>query len=461
MTFTRVYCMYLKNILLVALLPILCLTATAQNIPLHSYMQDDTILKAQWIKQVAQIKESWINKANPELKKEYESIYQLQFSEIEKVINSKKSITAREPYNYLQQILAVILKANPELKSDGLRLFFSRDWWPNAYSMGDGTIVINAGLMVHLNNESELAFVLCHELAHFYKKHTQQGIDNYIKQTRSNEFQQKLKTLSKQTYGVNQELDKMVRSLVFDSRHHSRSKESEADLQAFSYFVKTGYSSTGIISLLHTLDTIDHARLFPELNFQNIFTSDNIPFKRKWIQSETTIFSQMGTAKVADDDSLKTHPDCLLRIAALTDSVKKQQTGSSFLVNEAYFKQLKQELLTEMIEYCFQSDNISRNLYYNLQLLQQQEQLPLASWAIARDLNKIYSLQKNHQAGLSIEAENKAFPDDYNLLLRFLNRIRLDELSVLTNEFCKKYLSPYKNYELVNEQLKIAEKNTH
>lgn len=418
-------------------------------------------MKAQWVKDVAKVKENWLTNVNPSLRNEYESIYQTHFNDIEKLISSKKSITAKDPYNYLQQILATILKANPELKKEGIRLFFSRDWWPNAYSMGDGTIVINAGLLIHLQNESELALVLCHELAHFYKKHTQQGIDNYIKQTTSIEFQQKLKTISKQTYGVNKELEKMSKTLIFDSRHHSRNKESEADLQAFAYFVNTGYNCAGAISLLHTLDTIDRATFLPELNLQPIFNFEKFPFKKKWIQNEKVIFSQMGNTKTGQNDSLKTHPDCILRIKTLTDSVKNHPSGSAFLVNENYFKQLKQDLLTEMIEYCFQSDNISRNLYYNLQLFQQQQQLPLVSWAIARDLNKIYLLQKNHEAGLSVEAENSIYPDDYNLLLRFLNRVRLDELSSITNEFCIKYLSAYKNYEQINEQIKIAEKNTH
>lgn len=457
--------MLLKTILILLILFLKSLLLPAQQNPFYTYQKDDTVLKKKWVGSVRQVKASWMEKVSPSLKKDYEHIYKLHFEQIERTISGNGCITAREPHSYLQQILDKIIKANPVLKAEEIRLFFTRDWWPNAYSMGDGSIAINAGLVIHLQNEAELAFVLCHELAHYYKSHTPQSIDNYVKEITSDAFQKKLKELSKQTYGVNTELEKLTRNIVFNNRRHSRNREAEADIQAFAFYKKTGYDSKSIVSVLKLLDTIDQASAFPKLDIQTILNFESYPFKKKWVQEESAIFGQMNNQTAADEtkekDSLKTHPDCDLRIAALKDSVALHTSGTSFLVDEFYFRTLKEVLLIEMIEHCYQSDNVSRNLYYNLLLLQQQKQVNLAAFLIARDLNQLYEQQKIHKAGLLTDTESKLFNQDYNQLLRFINRVRLDELAQVTRAFCQRYLIPLKEFQPVAEQINIAEKHNN
>ena len=457
--------MLLKTLLHTILLLCFCTLLSAQQNPFYTFQTDDAILKKNWVQSIRMVKTSWLSKVNPSLKKDYEEIYKTHFEQIEKIINGKSSITAKEPHAYLQQVVTKIIKANPVLIADELRIFFTRDWWPNAYSMGDGSIAINAGLVIHMHNEAELAFVLCHELAHYYRAHTLQSVDNYVSVTNSPAFQNRLKELSKQQYGVNKELEKLSLNLIFNSRHHSRSKETEADLQAFSFFKNTGYNANGIVSLLQLLDTVDRATVFPKLNVQTILNFEGYPFKKKWIQEESAIFAKIQT-QTADDkakevDSFKTHPDCVVRIATLKDSVSSHNAGKNFLVDENYFQKLKEELLLEMIEHTYQSDNLSRNLYYNLQLLQQQKQSNLAAYFIVRDLNKLYEQQKKHKAGLLVDTENKFYAEDYNQLLRLLNRIRLDELAQMTRAFCNRYLSSLKDFQPVVEQINIAEKNNN
>lgn len=457
--------MLLKTLLHTILLLCFCTLLPAQQNPFYTFHTDDTLLTKNWVLSVRNVKTSWLSKVSPTLKKGYEEVYKTHFEQIEKTISGKSTVTAKQPYQYLQEILAKIIKANPVLKAEELRIFFTRDWWPNAYSMGDGSIAINAGLVIHMQNEAELAFVLCHELAHYYKAHTLQSVDNYVNITNSPEFQKRLKELSKQQYGVNKELEKLSLNIIFNSRHHSRSRETEADLQAFSFFKNTGYNANGIVSLLQLLDTVDKATVFPKLNVQTILNFEGYPFKKKWIQEESAIFSKINTQtseeKAKEIDSFKTHPDCSVRIAALKDSVASQNAGKDFLVDETYFQKLKEELLLEMIEHTYQADNLSRNLYYNLLLLQQQKHTNLAAYFIARDLNKLYQQQKNHKAGLLLDNENKFYADDYNQLLRLLNRIRLDELAQLTTAFCDRYLSPLKEFQPVAEQINIAEKNNN
>ena len=76
-----------------------------------------------------------------------------------------------------------------------------------------------------------------------------------------------------------------------------------------------------------------------------------------------------------------------------------------------------------MTEQCYRDNNLSRNLYYNLFLLQASENTPVAVYSIARCLNDIYDSQKNHTLGSRIDTESKGYPEGYNLLLRMLNQI--------------------------------------
>ncbi|MGZ5222425.1 MAG: M48 family metallopeptidase, partial [Chitinophagaceae bacterium] len=347
------------------------------------------------------------------------------------------------------------------LKKTDARIVFSRDWWPNAYSMGEGTIAINAGLMIFLDNEAELVFVLCHELAHYYLDHTAKAIKKYVETVNSDAFQQELRRLSKTQYGANRQLEELTKSFVFSSRRHNRENEAAADRLAFSFMKKTGYDCNAIKTGLELLDKVDDSLVFKPLALEQVFNFSGYPFRKKWIQKESSIFSQLNEndspRSVKEKDSLKTHPDCDKRIALLSDSLQAVAgTGKKFMVDEQLFNQLKKDFFIEMAEQCYRDKNLSRNLYYSLLLLQ-SENMPVAVYSVARCLNQIYDLQKDHQLGQKLDTENKSYPEEYNLLLRMLGRLRLDEIADLNYHFGKQYEMTMKGYSAFEKELKKAQ----
>ena len=100
-------------------------------------------------------------------KKDYEKAYKNQLELVKDLLLSSRSVTEDSAYHYIQSVVKKIINSNEVLKELDVRVVFSRDLWPNAYSIGDGTIAFNAGLFIFLKNEAEMAFILCHELAHF------------------------------------------------------------------------------------------------------------------------------------------------------------------------------------------------------------------------------------------------------------------------------------------------------
>jgi len=119
-----------------------------------------------------------------------------------------------------------------------------------------------------------------------------------------------------------------------------------------------------------------------------------------------------------------------------------------------FFNRLKKDFFIEMTEQCYHVNNLCRNLYYSLLLLQGKENIPEAVYSVARCLNQVYENQKKHRLGLTIDSENKNYSGDYNLLLRMLSRLRLDEITAINYHFCKQYYEQVKGYPGFREEIK-------
>lgn len=448
-----------KNCLLFILLCAINFHGLAQLEQVYSFQKDDTILRKKYGEESLKKKEIFLTSATKEYKGDYKRIYEEQFKEIDALWQSTRPVTSPEARAYIRSVAKKIIAANDELKQTDARVIFSRDWWPNAFCMGDGTVGVNAGLMVFLDNEAELAFVISHELAHYYMQHSAKAIKKYVATINSDTFKKELKRLSKQQYRVNQQLEELTKSLAFDSRRHNRDNEAEADLQAFNFMKKTGYDCSAIKTTLQLLDKIDDSSLFKPLSLEEMFNFNQYPFKTRWIQKESSLFSQLSEddspLSQSERDSLKTHPDCSKRISLLTDSlIRIGSSGRKFLFDSNIFNKLKKDFIIEITEQCYNTGNLSRNLYYSLLLLQAKQDTPMAVYSVARCLNQLYEDQKNHKLGLKIDAENKKYSADYNLLLRMLHRLRLDEIAMLNLSFCKLHYQQMKAYPVFAEEIK-------
>lgn len=425
----------------------------------YPFWKDDSLLKESSYKISLEKKKQWLAAAGKPDADTYRKIYDQQFREITDIWQSSRSVTAPPAHQYLQQLFAHIKKSNPAIAESDARVIFTRDWWPNAYSMGEGTIVINAGLLTWLRNEAQLAFILCHELAHYHLDHSGKSVKRYVDTMNSAAVQQELKRLSKDKYRVNQQLEALAKGITFNNRRHNREYEQAADHYALSLMKQTGFDITQSVTTLELLDKIDELLAARPLDLQAVLNQSAYPFRQKWIQAESGIFSQLKASTnltEQEKDSLKTHPDCRERIAAMQQDTGAQIGQQLFFTSNENFERLKSEMYIEMMERCYQDNNLSRHLYFALSLLQHQPFQPVAAYAVARGLNTVYQRQKNHKLGLSVDAENKTFPEDYNLLLRMLNRIRLEEMVALNLAFCNSYNDRMSNYPAFRKEHELA-----
>ena len=172
---------------------VLAMSVHAQEASIYKFWKDDTILRKKYYEQTLGKKDEFIRAAGKEHAKDYKMVYDEQFASIGHLWKSSRTVTAPEAHQYLQSLVQKIIAANPLLKGTDARIVFTRDAWPNAVSMGDGTIVVNAGLMIYLANEAELVFVLCHELSHYYLDHTNKSVKKWVEEVNSDAFKAEIK----------------------------------------------------------------------------------------------------------------------------------------------------------------------------------------------------------------------------------------------------------------------------
>lgn len=444
------------------LLSATCLAGYGQLKPVYNFQNDDSLLKKEYYSQASEQQKKLISSLGKEYKDDYKHVYEGRFEIVSDLLKSDKTVTDPKVHQYLQSVLKNITQSNPELKTLPIRLVFSRDSWPNAYSIGEGTLVINAGLFVYLENEAQLVFAICHELAHLYLDHSNKRIKQNVETVNSEAFKKEVKRISKQEYNVGRQLDSLVRNISYDFRRHGRESEAEADRFAFQFMKKTNYDCNAIISCLQLLDRVDDTAFYKPLMLEQVFNFNEYPFKKKWIQKESVLFGQMtnndSPLSAAEQDSLKTHPDCSKRIILLRDSIENIPAGKLFITDEAYFRQLKKDFLVEITEQLYKIKALSGNLYNSLRMLQEKENLQFAVYSVARCLNILYEAQKDHWLGKVTVKENRRYEEDLNLLLRMVDRLKLDEIAELNYHFCRYYQVLMEGYEGFEEEFKKARK---
>lgn len=103
----------------------------------------------------------------------------LEFRQGKKVQGRLKLLEERSVQEYVSHLGDSLLPAGAEGTSRPIefRFFVVEDPEINAASLPDGTMLINTGLLGAIQNESQLAFVMSHEIAHVLQAHYKREVD--------------------------------------------------------------------------------------------------------------------------------------------------------------------------------------------------------------------------------------------------------------------------------------------
>jgi hypothetical protein len=423
--------------------------ASAQNAAFLPAAEDAAFLKTLSAKYEGHYKNE-LAALPKENRKDFEELYKMRWDNVKGVFEKKEIYTAARAQRYLDSLVAEIVKGNPSLQHVNFNCYFSRSGVPNASYIGEGIILFNMGLFTRLDNESEAAFVLCHEIAHFYLQHIENSMRRYVDALNSKDVQNKLQKIKKSEYGKRQQVDDLLKNLTFDFRRHGRDHESQADSLAVEFMNNTHFDISSSLTTLALLDSVDHETLHIDTYLQKTFNSKEYPFQKRWLQKEEGLLG--GHGKIKDDDtladSLKTHPDCKQRIQILEPLVNKYQAGARFknVISQSTFESLKNNFSYEIIEFSYSSGNYTRSLYYALDLLQHKPGDPYIITQVGKIFNGFYAAQKTHTLGKFIDLPSPYYQPEYNLLLQFVQNLYIEDYSAIGYQFLKQYSGQFTNY---------------
>ncbi len=434
----------------------------------NSYSQSDTFFiqtkndSLYFNKEYKEIEERYkenINSIKGEFSKEFKEIYKERFENIAENFTSKKLFTNQQAHDYLNSLLSEIIKNNEGLQQLKLNVFFTKTEIANATFVGENTIIFNTGLFHRLQNESQVAFVLCHELAHLFLKHSDQFIEKYVTTINSKDFQKELKSIKNAEYNKRAQLEKLALNLQFDNRKHSRYKENEADSLAIIFLTKTKFDNKESISLLNILDKLDDENFNAENSLISNFNSSNYPFQKSWLEKEEGLLG--GHAKIKEDnqiaDSLKTHPDCKKRIEIVQKLLYKypQNNIGKSVINQSLFSLLKDRLPLENIAYYDEKKQYSTVFYYSLKHLENMQNNAFLITEIGKCFNEFYKAQKKHQLNKITTLPFPNNDESFNWVLQFIQNLSTDDYKFLSIEFLKKHEQNFDKYaafkQILNE----------
>jgi len=353
--------------------------------------------------------------------------------------------------NWIDGILDEIWRGNPTLPKAEITLYLSRYAEPNAVCHGEGSLVFNLGLLPFMENESQVAFVLCHEIAHYAQNHVNQAIEKYVETLYSKETQKQLNEISRSEFNKTQKAMALIKDFAYGSGRHSRFKESEADSLAVVYLSRTRYNPAAAIRTLEILDIIDSVQ-WPVIPYKTLFDNAQYPYQDAWLAQKKNTLSAAATETRKsnwDEDSLKTHPDCLKRIALTNAQLKGIQvnSGLAFLQPEAQFKTMRQLSRYEVVEGLYQMEAYGRCLFRTLVLLQEFPDDAYLHAMVVKCLYEIHAYQKNHELRRVLDLPAPGNDPEYDRFLRFMNQLRLKDISQIGYFYAENRLEKYRANE--------------
>ncbi|MEZ4843216.1 MAG: M48 family metallopeptidase [Bacteroidia bacterium] len=207
----------------------------------------------------------------------------------------------------------------------------------NAFSTDQGFIFITTETIAEVQNSEQLAFIMCHELSHFIKKH------NYLS------YERKIKIDSKRYPSESQKE-------VLEYFKYSRENEFQADDLGIELFLNAGFDKANAISAITNLAphnrwvkgyywTFDYLE-DQYFHFPDVYTDlDNIHLAKY-----EKLFPSYYTFKTITDESIKdsaelsllnTHPDWKDRLSKVVTKLLRDSASLEFpiegKINPEYF----------------------------------------------------------------------------------------------------------------------------
>ncbi|WP_330444327.1 M48 family metallopeptidase [Flavobacterium sp. C4GT6] len=393
-----------------------------------------TKLKVEYVKKFKNINNSreYETSAQKNIIKEIYGGLQEDF--IEK-IDDNNFICDGDINSYLNGLMNEILTSN-SIDKGIYRILLSKDPQVNAYNTGDGTVVVNYGLFLAVDNEDELVFVICHEIGHQFLDHLKKDVEAYARLSTSEEMIKKTKEIKKQKYNKASMATNLLKNIRYQSYSERREKEIEADSIGLVFYRQTKRSPAAAISLLQKLDVSDTEKdsLVVE-DYKKIFEKGGFVVKQRYFEQEESLFQTYTKDERFNADSLKSHPDCSTRITLIKDYLDNKFIESS-TASSTGFEEIKRNSVYQNLFNMFSAQDYGISLYEALKLYKYELQDPVLKNIIYLNLVKIYDSRKNYTINRYVpKHDNLNNTKSLNRFISFISNIKMTDLETIINNF--------------------------
>ncbi len=162
-----------------------------------------------------------------------ESFNDVNDYETNTLLNSGLVISNSPANTYLNKIADELLSKDPDTRRK-LRIYILKSADVNAMTLNNGMIFICTGMLAHVENEAQLAFVLSHEIIHYKKQHIFKAYKKIITVVKEEEDK------AKKEHSFDE--DEFETNLITKYTRFSREQESEADVEGLKLLSKTSYN---------------------------------------------------------------------------------------------------------------------------------------------------------------------------------------------------------------------------
>ncbi|MEZ5046046.1 MAG: M48 family metalloprotease [Chitinophagaceae bacterium] len=355
---------------------------------------------------------------------------------------SKAFIADTTTTHYLQRVLDSVMHLNGI--QTNYEVVLTRFSVANAFNMGDYRLYINIGLFKCLDNEAQLAYVICHELAHKMLNHAELKFIAKQKEKDDKKKKKEIRSIERAKYNKLDRAVNYARQNEYNYAQYSRVNEYQADSLALVLMMKSNYDLKEIKQLFENLDASDSINTpVPVVKF---FNNETYQINTEWLNdSEYKIDFGNASLYEFDKDSLKTHPDMKNRYEKVDSLLLVwkyvEQDKKKYILSDSVFKHITFCADFEELEILKLNKRYASIIFHAMDLVEKYPHMTYLHKTIAENLKNIYTAFETHKLHKHIPLESEQMSDYYKELLRIIYHCSLNDYKLL----CKAYCDNYKN----------------
>lgn len=284
---------------------------------------------------------------------------------------------------YVSNVADNALSSDPKLRKQ-LHFFVIKSSGVNAFITENGFAFVTVGLLSQIENEAQLALIICHEASHFRDKHSMQ------KNVRTNKL-----SIGKSSVNADERLKSMI--------SFSKELELQADYEGFVLLLKSKYTTAHAETVF---DMMKYSHLpYEKLTMStNYFDESGYVIPTRYFLEKTDEYKRF----YFKDTFFNTHPDIDIRKEKLSRHIDITEANQGF----EYFKSKDHfEYIRKIARYELPLCNISNGdfipAFYNTFLLEKIYGANAFTDGVKAHLYYIMALIKNSETKDSLRYVNR------------------------------------------------------